>query len=71
MMETNGGLVIIFLVGMTKKKIFMQKKQNLSKKLCPVCNKFFLWRKKWERDWDNVIYCSKRCQKKYNKIIYG
>ena len=28
----NGGLVIIFLVGMTKKKIFMQKKQNLSKK---------------------------------------
>jgi hypothetical protein len=22
----------------------------------------FSWRKKWERDWDSVIYCSKRCR---------
>ncbi|MDX1783971.1 MAG: DUF2256 domain-containing protein, partial [Aequorivita vladivostokensis] len=21
------------------------------------------WRKKWERDWENVVYCSKKCQK--------
>ena len=42
----------------------MHKKQNLPKKLCPACNKLFVWRKKWERDWSNVIYCSNRCKKK-------
>ncbi|WP_346010173.1 DUF2256 domain-containing protein [Pseudoalteromonas sp. MIP2626] len=30
--------------------------------MCPICNKPFAWRKKWQRDWDNVIYCSKRCK---------
>ena len=23
----------------------------------------FSWRKKWERDWEQVIYCSKQCKK--------
>ncbi|WP_255579743.1 DUF2256 domain-containing protein [Deinococcus sp. RIT780] len=22
----------------------------------------FTWRKKWERDWDQVLYCSDRCR---------
>jgi hypothetical protein len=39
------------------------KKENLPKKICPVCKLEFTWRKKWERDWDNVIYCSNRCKK--------
>ncbi|MBL8757123.1 MAG: DUF2256 domain-containing protein [Phycisphaerae bacterium] len=30
-------------------------------KVCPVCGRPFTWRKKWERDWPNVRYCSKRC----------
>lgn len=38
------------------------KKSNLPTKVCPVCDRPFTWRKKWERDWENVIYCSKRCQ---------
>ncbi|WP_089368626.1 DUF2256 domain-containing protein [Pseudoalteromonas nigrifaciens] len=38
------------------------KKQSLPQKICPICNKHFTWRKKWQRDWDNVIYCSKRCK---------
>ncbi|MAI75794.1 MAG: hypothetical protein CBC25_01265 [Pelagibacteraceae bacterium TMED65] len=33
----------------------------LPSKICVVCNKPFLWRKKWQRDWDNVKYCSKKC----------
>ncbi|HBW99235.1 MAG TPA: DUF2256 domain-containing protein, partial [Pseudoalteromonas sp.] len=33
---------------------------------CPVCNKPFAWRKKWQRDWDNVIYCSERCKRNKN-----
>ncbi|MGB0189129.1 MAG: DUF2256 domain-containing protein [Aequoribacter sp.] len=37
------------------------KKLNLPTKICPVCERPFAWRAKWKRDWDNVIYCSKRC----------
>ncbi|NTE04578.1 DUF2256 domain-containing protein [Agrobacterium tumefaciens] len=37
------------------------KKENLPEKICPVCQLSFTWRKKWERNWDTVIYCSKRC----------
>nr|WP_083101642.1 DUF2256 domain-containing protein [Moraxella atlantae] len=40
----------------------MRKKANLPSKICPVCQRPFVWRKKWARDWDNVVYCSKRCQ---------
>ncbi|MFL2755124.1 MAG: DUF2256 domain-containing protein [Gammaproteobacteria bacterium] len=31
--------------------------------MCKVCNKPFSWRKKWERDWENVIYCSEKCRR--------
>ncbi|MFB1033792.1 MAG: DUF2256 domain-containing protein [Sinobacterium sp.] len=27
-----------------------------------MCNRPFNWRKKWERCWDEVKYCSKRCR---------
>ena len=35
---------------------------NLQTKVCLVCGKPFTWRKKWERDWDQVLYCSDRCR---------
>ncbi|MBT4951193.1 MAG: DUF2256 domain-containing protein [Pelagibacteraceae bacterium] len=31
--------------------------------MCKSCIKPFSWRKKWERDWANVIYCSKKCSR--------
>ncbi|MEM8784275.1 MAG: DUF2256 domain-containing protein, partial [Pseudomonadota bacterium] len=31
--------------------------------ICPVCDRPFTWRKKWARDWETVLYCSKRCAK--------
>ncbi|MFN4082598.1 MAG: DUF2256 domain-containing protein [Bacteroidia bacterium] len=37
------------------------KKQNLPQKICLVCNEPFTWRKKWEKNWENVKYCSKSC----------
>ncbi|WP_225034669.1 DUF2256 domain-containing protein [Winogradskyella sp. SM1960] len=43
------------------------KKENLPSKLCPVCQRPFTWRKKWERDWEHVNYCSNKCKKQ--KII--
>lgn len=40
----------------------MRKKGELPSKICPVCKRPFLWRKKWEKDWEQVKYCSKKCR---------
>jgi len=32
-------------------------------KICPICEKPFSWRKKWERNWEEVKYCSERCRR--------
>ncbi|MEL6975063.1 MAG: DUF2256 domain-containing protein [Bacteroidota bacterium] len=39
------------------------KKSNLPQKICASCGRPCTWRKKWERDWENVKYCSVRCKK--------
>lgn len=41
----------------------MRKKSELPTKLCAHCQLPFTWRKKWERDWDQVKYCSERCRR--------
>lgn len=38
------------------------KKQHLPQKMCLVCQKPFSWRKKWEKNWESVKYCSERCK---------
>ncbi len=43
------------------------KKQDLPQKECVACKRPFAWRKKWEKDWDNVRYCSDRCRKNKQK----
>jgi hypothetical protein len=43
-------------------------KQNLPLKMCVVCEKPFTWRKKWEKVWDKVKYCSDKCRMSKNKI---
>ena len=40
----------------------MRKKSELLTKICAACGRPFSWRKKWERDWDNVRYCSDACR---------
>jgi len=40
----------------------MQKKSELPTKTCAACGRPFTWRKKWERDWENVKTCSDRCR---------
>ncbi|MBK8521634.1 MAG: DUF2256 domain-containing protein [Chitinophagaceae bacterium] len=40
------------------------KKSDLPQKICPVCNRPFTWRKKWEQVWEEVKYCSDRCRKR-------
>lgn len=31
-------------------------------KLCATCGRTITWRKKWERDWDNIRFCSDACR---------
>lgn len=38
-------------------------KPNLPTKICPACKRPFAWRKKWEKVWDQVRYCSNACKK--------
>jgi hypothetical protein len=40
----------------------MVKKENLPQKTCVACGLPFSWRKKWAKDWDQVLYCSDRCR---------
>jgi hypothetical protein len=30
-------------------------------KICKTCGRTFAWRKKWEKDWDIIKYCSEAC----------
>ncbi|MGB1445984.1 MAG: DUF2256 domain-containing protein [Arenicellales bacterium] len=39
------------------------RKQNLPEKICPTCQRPFRWRKKWQRCWNEVRFCSKRCKR--------
>ncbi len=39
------------------------KKLNLPEKICPICKLSFTWRKKWSKNWNEVVYCSKKCAK--------
>jgi hypothetical protein len=32
-------------------------------KPCVTCGREIVWRKKWERDWDGVKYCSQACKR--------
>jgi hypothetical protein len=41
----------------------MQKKSNLPQKICSACGLPFVWRKKWERSWPDVKFCSERCKR--------
>ncbi len=37
-------------------------KADLPTKTCAACGLPFAWRKKWERDWEQVRFCSDRCR---------
>lgn len=45
------------------------KKNQLAEKTCIICKRPFSWRKKWEKVWAEVKYCSKRCRNNKNTKI--
>ncbi len=40
----------------------MSRRGPLPEKICAACGRPFTWRKKWERCWEQVRYCSDRCR---------
>ncbi|WP_281825395.1 DUF2256 domain-containing protein [Jannaschia rubra] len=38
------------------------RKGDLPTKICAACGRPFAWRRKWQRDWEAVRYCSDRCR---------
>jgi hypothetical protein len=51
---------ITFGFFMNKKKTYT--KSDLPTKICAVCGRPFAWRKKWEKVWAEVKYCSDKCR---------
>ncbi len=41
----------------------MSGRSALPTKDCVVCGRTITWRKKWERDWEQVRYCSDACRR--------
>ncbi len=46
------------------------KKQDLPTKACLVCKRDFTWRKKWEKVWEEVKYCSERCRGEKTQTVF-
>ncbi len=47
------------------------RKPHLPQKVCVTCGRPFTWRKKWERVWDEVKYCSDRCRREKRAATGG
>ncbi len=44
-----------------------RKKRDFPQKICLQCGRAFAWRKKWEKTWEAVKYCSDRCRQDAKK----
>lgn len=40
-------------------------------KICKVCGRTITWRKKWEKNWDSIQYCSAACRRNKASIKEG
>jgi len=47
-----------------KHKGFKGNKQALPAKPCVACGRPMAWRKRWEKNWDEVKYCSDACRRR-------
>jgi hypothetical protein len=46
------------------KRDFAGNKSFLPSKPCMACGRPTTWRKKWEKNWNEVKYCSEACRKR-------
>jgi hypothetical protein len=40
----------------------MRKKADLPTKPCASCGRPFTWRRKWQKTWDEIRFCSTACR---------
>ncbi|MTA92926.1 MAG: DUF2256 domain-containing protein [Actinobacteria bacterium] len=40
-----------------------QTKNGHPPRICISCGRPFEWRRKWAKDWENVLYCSEKCRR--------
>ncbi|MCE2790126.1 MAG: DUF2256 domain-containing protein [Saprospiraceae bacterium] len=48
-----------------------KRKSDLPSKICRICGRPFSWRKKWEKQWDQIQICSERCRRNRNQRNNG
>ena len=46
------------------------KKSDLPSKICVTCGRPFVWRKKWERNWAEVKFCSDACRMRKGRLAH-
>jgi hypothetical protein len=51
--------------------MFKGNKTYLPQKPCAVCGKPVAWRKKWQKVWNEVKYCSEKCRRQKLKLQNG
>ena len=44
------------------------RRKVLPEKICVVCQRPFRWRKRWERVWEEVRYCSAGCRARRHHV---
>ena len=44
---------------------------SLDEKPCVVCGRTITWRKAWEKNWNEIKYCSDQCRKSRSKDLSG
>ena len=56
----SAAMIFLFIVELYFKLLGYKMKPE---KVCKTCGKPFTWRKKWRKDWENVLYCSEKCRR--------
>lgn len=49
----------------------MKKKSPPESKICESCGRTIEYRKKWEKNWNSIKYCSDECRKNKNNFDYS
>ncbi len=48
----------------------MKSSNTVESKICLSCGREMTYRKKWEKNWDEVKYCSDECRRNKNKYDF-
>jgi hypothetical protein len=65
----KGYLLSSYFLFPFKSEMKSVKKSDLPEKICVTCKRPFSWRKKWEKNWEEVKYCSQKCSLNKSKNV--